>query len=295
MLQLTLSILSQVLIFLPLALGLYISFCIIKATDLTLDSSFVLGAGVFARLIELGISPIIATFAALCAGVLAGTVVATIQRGQKISSLLAGVLATFIFTSGNLIIMGKPNISLLEKITLLNNHLINTSNAALIITLIYCFLFLGIAVIILVSKLGLTLRAFGDNPNLLHNLGKSIEGHRLFGFAFTNCLAAAAGCITAQTVGYADIGMGFGVTLTALGAIILGKQLCSLLQKTPRFNITIEFLSCFLGVIFYFTAVNTLLYFHVDTLFLKLFLGIILVAFLRSATSKQNFGRNITC
>ena len=63
------------------------------------------------------------------------------------------------------------------------------------------------------SRFGLMLRAFGDNQILLKRMGKPIEFYRTCGFAFTNMLAAAAsGCLTAQTVGYADVSMGFGLT-----------------------------------------------------------------------------------
>ena len=54
------------------------------------------------------------------------------------------------------------------------------------------------------------------------------------GFALTNSLAASAGCLTAQTVGYADIGMGFGMTLTGIGAIILGQQIFRRLKRAHR-------------------------------------------------------------
>ena len=39
--------LSQSILFFPLALGIYISYVILRATDLTVDGSFVLGAAYF--------------------------------------------------------------------------------------------------------------------------------------------------------------------------------------------------------------------------------------------------------
>lgn len=284
MINLFIAVFSQAIIFLPLAIALYISFCVLRATDLTLDGSFVLGAGIFAHLLQLGYSPIFSCISALLAGAAAGIGVSAIQRGQKINSLLAGVLATFILTSGNLIVMGQPNISLLNKTTLLSTAFQHAKLYSIGLSAIYSIALFALACLLMKSKIGLTLRAFGDNQTLLKRMGKSIENYRMFGFACTNCLAAASGCLTAQTVGYADIGMGLGVTLTALGAVILGKQLFSVLIKTQRFNIATEFSACFLGVIFYFFAINSLLRLEIDPLYLKIFLGIILIIFLRSAT-----------
>lgn len=279
MITLLLAVITQLITFLPLALAIYVSFCIMRATDMTLDGSFVLGAAVFARLLEIGFTPIIAGVAALLAGMLAGMGVSVMQRGQKIDSLLAGVLATFILTSGNLVVMGRPNIGLLDKTTLLSTAFAHSQIAGQLLVAGYCAFFCILTGLLLLSRCGLILRAFGDNPNLLQRLGKRIEAYRLFGFAFTNCLAAAAGCLTAQTVGYADIGMGFGVTLTALGTVILGRQILHCI----KFQVATELLACLIGVIFYFFAVNGLLRLGIDPIYLKMILGLVLVVFLRAA------------
>lgn len=277
--NLLLAVVTQLITFLPLALAIYVSFCVMRATDMTLDGSFVLGAAVFARLIDAGFSPIISGVSALLAGMIAGVGVSTMQRGQKIDSLLAGVLATFILTSGNLVVMGRPNIGLLGKTTLLSAAFTHGQISGQLLVARYSAIFCILTCLLLLSRCGLILRAFGDNPNLLQRLGKRIEAYRLFGFAFTNCLAAAAGCLTAQTVGYADVGMGFGVTLTALGAVILGRQiLCS-----AKFRVSTEFLACLVGVAFYFFTINGLLRLGINPIYLKMVLGLVLVVFLRAA------------
>jgi putative ABC transport system permease protein len=127
------------------------------------------------------------------------------------------------------------------------------------------------------------LRALGDNPALLQRLGKNIEVYRLIGFAFTNMLAATAGCLTAQTIGFSDIGMGFGMTLTGIGAIILGQQIIRLLVKKTYLRIGMEFSACVLGVLFYFFAINLLLRLQIDPIYLKMVLGLLLILFLRVA------------
>lgn len=283
MLSLLIAILTQMLTFLPLALAIYISFCILRATDMTLDGSFVLGAAIFARLLEVGVNPVLAGCGAILGGMIAGFGVSSIQRGQKIDALLAGVLATFILSSGNLLVMGRPNISLLAKTTLLSQAFAVSQLHGWMLVAIYSGFFCCLTCLLLFMRCGLTLRAFGDNPNLLQRLGRRIEVYRLCGFAFTNCLAAVAGCLTAQTVGYADIGMGFGVTLTALGAIILGRQILGPFISTKGFHVFGEFMACLVGVMFYFLAINGLLRLNIDPIYLKMLLGFVLVFFLRAA------------
>lgn len=281
------SIATQSLTFLPLALGISVSYTILRATDMTLDGSFVLGAGVFARLITMGYSPIFAGCCALLSGAMAGVMVSLIQRGGRVDPLLAGVLATFILASGNLVLMGRPNINLLSQTTLLSGAFAKSENFGWFVVAMYCGAFCILTCLLISSRLGLTLRALGDNPQLLHRLGKNVEAYRMFGFAFTNSLAAAAGCLTAQTVGYADIGMGFGMTLTGIGAIILGQQIIRLVMKNISARVAIDFFACLFGVLLYFFAINALLRVDVDPVYLKMILGLVLVFFLRTATSSS--------
>lgn len=285
------SIFSQSLTFLPLAFGISISYHILRATDMTIDGSFVVGAAVFARLVTQGFSPSMAAIVALLCGALAGMFTASIQRGGRVDPLLAGVLATFILSSLNLVIMGKPNINLLSQTTLVSGAFALSDIDGWLLVATFSLFICLLAFLVIKSPIGLTLRALGDNPILLKRLGKSIETYRLCGFALTNMLAAAAGCLTAQTIGYADVGMGFGMTLTGIGAIILGQQILQRFSKRYYFRIGLEFIACLIGVLIYFLSLNMLLKIGVDPLYLKMLLGIILILFLRAAI-KPTLARN---
>ncbi len=279
------AIFTQSLTFLPLALGISISYSLLRATDMTLDGSFVLGAAVFARLVTLGISPVIAGLCALIAGSLAGVMVSFIQRGGRVDPLLAGVLATFILTSGNLALMGRPNINLLTQHTLVSTAFAQSNLAGWSLVALYSLSFCLISCLLVRSRFGLMLRALGDNPALLKRLGTPVETYRLLGFALTNSLAAVSGILTAQTVGYADVGMGFGMTLTGIGAIILGQQILRAMLKRTTLRVAAEFSACVIGVLLYFFAMNGLLRCDINPVYLKMILGIILIIFLRSAVN----------
>lgn len=82
------SILTQSLLFIPLVMGILLSYRLLKVTDLTVDGSFVLGAAVYARVFVETQSLPISLCAALLAGGGAGALVAFIQHGDRIRPLL---------------------------------------------------------------------------------------------------------------------------------------------------------------------------------------------------------------
>lgn len=285
-----LSLLTNTLSFLPFASAVVISFSVLRATDMTLDGSFVLGAGVFARLVTIGVSPLIAAICAIATGMLAGMLVATIQRGGRVDPLLAGVLATFILASVSLMVMGKPNISLLTETTLVSQAFESSELQGWGLVACYGVAMLTAVMLLLRSTIGLRLRALGDNPQLLTRLGYSLEGNRMLGFALTNGLAAYSGMMTAQTTGFADVGMGYGMTLTGVGAIILGRQVFLFVSKQSILRIGSELLTALMGVLFYFTIVVLLLRFDVNPVYLKMCMGLLLIFFLRAAFFVQTQG-----
>ena len=67
-----LGVLEQGLIYAVLALGVYITFKILDFPDMTVDSTFPLGAAVTALMISNGIHPLLTLPASLLAGAAAG-------------------------------------------------------------------------------------------------------------------------------------------------------------------------------------------------------------------------------
>lgn len=293
MLSLLIAVVTQTLPFLPLSVAICISFKFLQATDMTLDGSFVLGAAIFARLITLGISPELAALVAVIMGGMAGIMVSLIQKGGRIDPLLAGVLASFILVSLNLMLMGRPNINLLNEPTLLTKAFASSDYAGWSLVAFLSFLGCFMSYVLIRSRLGLVLRALGDNANYLQRLGNKVELYRMIGFALTNALAAFSGLLTAQIVGYADVGMGFGVTLTGIGAIILGYQFMKILRYNRDESTISAYLACLLGVMVYFTIFNTLVRLDITPAYFKMILGISLVVFLRAAFHSSNLRQSL--
>lgn len=288
MLALLFAIFSQTLPFLPLALAISTSYTLLRATDLSLDGSFVLGAVLFARLVTLGVPPIIACFIAFVGGALVGSFVSFVQKGGRVDPLLAGVLVVFILTSVNLIILGRPNVGLLSTTTLVSSAFQKSQFYGWIVTSAFCFTLVLFSFLVIQSRFGLIIRALGDNSELLQRRGYPVEKYRTAGFAFTNMLAAASGVISAQLFGYADIGMGLGVTLTGICAILIGQQFIKIFTKSTYMRNLSEFFACLIGVFIYFAGVNILLRLDMDPIYLKMILGITLIFFLRSVSNNNS-------
>ena len=106
------------LIFGLVALGVFISFRLLRFPDLTVDGSFPLGGAVCAVLIANGMDPFLATIIATAAGALAGMVTAVLNVHLKIMDLLASILMMIALYSINLRIMGRPNIPLIMEPTM---------------------------------------------------------------------------------------------------------------------------------------------------------------------------------
>ncbi len=282
-----LTALSQSMLFLPLALGIYISYVILQATDLTVDGSFVLGAAIFARLLTANVPVYWAFLAAGLGGALAGIGVSLIQYKGRINSLLAGILALFMLYSINFDVMGRPNISLFNSPSLGSFLGMNDMNGNWIFVGVVVLLILIILSLLLTTRFGLVLRAFGDQQQLLKRLGHQIEWYRFFGFALSNFLVAWCGAMTAEINGYADLGMGFGMALTGIGTVVIGRQILKPFYKQHHFHLLLEFGGCIIGVCLYFIAINEFLAWGVNPVNLKLLLGLILIFFLSLTTKKK--------
>ena len=274
-----------------MALGIYISYRILKVTDLTVDGTFVLGAAIFARCMELGCGEVASLLLAVSGGFVTGVLVSCMQRFANINSLIASILAVFMLYSVNFATMGRPNISLLEHDTLLGTIQLTHPHLLLLGLIIFSILLLVILSKLLHSRFGLSLRAFGVNAKLLKNLGYHPTIYLASGLGLANALAAFCGVMTSEINGYADINMGLGMALTAIGSVVIGQKIMqSLLPKSLVFCAIIELFSCFIGAYIYFFALNGFLAMGVNPIYLKLLLGLILVFFLSASQVKNKGG-----
>ena len=101
---------EQGLIYGILALGLLITYRILDFPDLTVDSSFPLGAAITAVLTLQGVHPAVTLLAAAAAGALAGLVTGLIHVRCHVRDLLSGIITMTGLYSINLRLAGKAKI-----------------------------------------------------------------------------------------------------------------------------------------------------------------------------------------
>ena len=226
-----LGVLEQGLIYAILALGVYITFKILDFPDMTVDSSFPLGAAVTALMISNGIDPLWSLPASLLAGALAGTITGVIHVRFHVGDLLSGIIVMTGLYSVNLHIAGRSNVQLFSFDTLFKNPLISGLPAGVqayasvivlaLLTLLVKLLMDGY----LATRSGFLLRATGDNPTLVASLAKDSGRVKILGLAIANGLVALAGCVMCQYQRYFDISMGTGTLVLAVASVIVGTQL----------------------------------------------------------------------
>lgn len=275
-----LSIIEQSCVFLPLALGIYISYGVLRIADLTTDGTFVLGAGLYAIAVVFGMGPLAAMSISVLGGMTAGVIVSILQTRLHLNPLIAGILLVFILNTLTLKIMGRPNIALFNHPSIFFSY----SKLAVLILIGAFFLLSGAG--LLASRLGLMLHAFGNNPTLLHLCGKNGNGYRMLGLSISNGLVGYGGALTAQVNGYADVGMGTGVILIALGTVIIGQQIYNCLFQKLLFAHLLRLICCFLAIVVYFATVQALLALGLDPIYLRLMIGVCLIAFLGMTQKK---------
>ncbi|GAB2545220.1 putative ABC transport system permease protein [Simplicispira sp. 125] len=216
------------LIFSLVALGVFISFRLLRFPDLTVDGSFPLGGAVCAILISHGTNPYLATLAAMAAAAAAGLLTGWLNVRLKIMDLLASILVMIALYSINLRIMGGPNVPLINDTTLFT--LLQPEGME-----DYVARPLLLAVIVIAAKLaldwffaterGLAIRATGSNARMARSQGVNTGAMVLLGMAVSNALVGLAGALFAQTQGGSDISMGIGTIVIGLAAVIVGESI----------------------------------------------------------------------
>lgn len=279
-----LPILEQSFAFLPFSLGMYISYIVLDKADLTVDGSFVLGAAVFALTLLSGGTLSLAFVLAGTAGGVAGGAVALLQRRDRMAPLLSGILALFMLQSVNLALMGRPNLNLIGQDTLISccARLVGSEMSTLCAMGTVSLGLLATAIFLMKSRLGLFLRAFGDNAPLMDLMGHQPESVRFLGLALSNGLVAVSGALIAQSQGYVDIGMGTGNVLIGIGTVIIGRQALIYLRGGKQSGLGFQLVACLLGTITYFSVVHGLVALGVHPIYLKLAIGVAIASLLLS-------------
>jgi putative ABC transport system permease protein len=256
-----------------MVLGVYITYRILDIADLTVEGTITLGASMASRLITDGVSPVLATLAALGVGLIAGLVTGLLHTKLKIPALLAGILTMTGLYSVNLAVMAKPNIPLLPAMvdsvfTPLKNLGLSSDLSALVVGLgvvlvigIICYWFFG-------TELGSTIRATGNNQQMVRAQGVNTSNMIILGLMISNGLVGLAGALIAQYQTFSDISMGIGSIVIGLASLIIGEVLFG----TRTFKGSL--IAVILGAVIYRVIIAEVIGAGLPANYLKLFVAI---------------------
>jgi len=77
----------------------------------------------------------------------------------------------------------------------------------------------------LTTDLGLSLRATGDNGQMITSFGVSTDYTKTLTLALSNGFVGMCGALVGQYQGFADISMGIGLILVGLASVIMGQAI----------------------------------------------------------------------
>ena len=209
------------------ALALFISFSILNIADLSTDGCFTLGCAVCATVTLAG-HPILGLLAAMVAGVCSGFITAFLQTKMGIQSILAGIIVNTGLYTINIAVMGfasNVNLFACDSIFTWAKDAIGGTWYKLIVAAVIVII-VGILVsLFLNTRLGLSIRATGDNPDMVRASSINTSLMITIGLCVANALTALSGGLLAQYQKSCDINLGTGMVTIALASLIIGESI----------------------------------------------------------------------
>ena len=208
------------------AMALFLSYRILDIADLTTDGCFVLGAAVSVTLAAAG-HPILAVPAAMAAGACAGFITAFLQTRLGVPSILAGIVTNTGLYTINLMAMGwKSNASLLGVdtiFTMLRDAGVGWGYHDLLLAAVVTIVAGALLYLFLGTRLGLSIRATGDNRDMVRASSVNPTFTITVGLCVANALTALSGAMVGQYQKTVDINSGTGIVVIGLACLIIGE------------------------------------------------------------------------
>ena len=264
------------LIFAILSLGLFITFRILDLPDLTVDGSFVTGLA-YSAVWAVAKNPLMGIIMGVLGGMLAGIVTGILNTKLKIHAILAGILTMTGLYSINLFVMGdKPSVFFYGEKTIFTPFegkffLTGVDIGKLVLLLIIVAVLVSVLKLFLMTQIGLSLRATGDNEAMVRSSSINTDAMKVLGFALCNMLVGLSGAIYAQYNMTATHGVGTGMLVLGLASIIIGE---TVIGKRGMLR---HLIAVVIGAIIYRIMLAIAFSLGLPAIYLKLFSAVIVV------------------
>ena len=259
-------------------LALYLSYSMLNVCDLSTDGCFTLGATVGA-VVAISGHPYLSIPAAMAAGIASGFVTAFLQTKMGVNSLLAGIIVNTALYSVNIAVMGNSSIlnmnrtetvftktkELLAGTFLEGQYKLVIAAVAVIAVCVLLGLFLK-------TKLGLAIRATGNNPDMVRSSSINPVFTTIVGLCVANSFKALSGCLLAQSQKSVNIDIGTGMVTIALASLLIGGVF------TGKRKIPVQLVGMVLGAFIFRFVYTVALRFDMPAFMLKFVSSVIVVA-----------------
>ena len=270
-------------------LALFLSYSMLNVCDLSTDGCFTLGATVGAAVAIAG-HPYLSLPAAMAAGMLSGFITALLQTKMGVNSLLAGIIVNTALYSINIAVMGNASVlnmnktetvftkmrALLEHTALAGQYRLIVAAVAVLLTAVLLGMFLR-------TRLGLAIRATGDNPDMVRSSSINPAVTTIVGLCLSNALTALSGCLLAQSQKSVNIDIGTGMVTVALASLLIGGVFLG------RKKLPLRIFGMVLGAFVFRLVYTVALRFDMPAFMLKLVSAVVVVAAISIPYLKEQY------
>lgn len=258
-------------------LALFLSYSMLNVCDLSTDGCFTLGASVGA-VVAISGHPYLSIVAAMLAGIASGFITAILQTKMGVDSLLAGIIVNTALYSINIAAMGNSSLLNMNKtetvFTKMKTLLAGTfleKQSVLIVSLIAVVLVILFLSLFLKTKLGLAIRATGNNPDMVRSSSINPAFTTIIGLCVSNAFTGLSGCLLAQSQKSVNIDIGTGMVTVALASLLIGGVFMR------KGKITAKAISVVIGAIVFRLVYTVALRFNMPASMLKLVSSVIVI------------------
>ncbi len=258
-------------------LALFLSYTMLNVCDLSTDGCFTMGATVGAVVAIMG-HPYLSIIAAMAAGILSGFITAFLQTKMGVDSLLAGIIVNTAWYSINIAVMGGSSLLNMNKtetvFTKVGDALEGTALSGqykLIVALVAVALTVIFLSFFLQTRLGLAIRATGNNPDMVKSSSINPVFTTIVGLCVANAFTGLGGCLLAQSQKSVNIDIGSGMVTIALASLLIGNAIVS------RGSVTKRAIGAVLGAFLFRLVYTIALRFNMPAYMLKMVSSIIVI------------------
>lgn len=259
-------------------LALFLSYSMLNVCDLSTDGCFTLGATVGAAVALAG-HPYLSLPAAMAAGVVSGFITSLLQTKMGVNSLLAGIIVNTALYSVNIAVMGNSSVmnmnkteTVFTKMRALLDGTVLQGQSKLLVALLAAAAVAVILGLFLKTRLGLAIRATGDNADMVRSSSINPAFTTIVGLCVANAFTALSGCLLAQYQKSVNIDIGTGMVTIALASLLIGGVFLG------RRALPLRIFGMILGAFVFRLVYTVALRFDMPAFMLKLVSSVVVVA-----------------